>query len=302
MTSRTFLLTLLASVAVAACSDHDTPQPETPPQAPDRALAVASNGFQEATVTTGAAAAEFGNAQSGVVAIEARNSQASRDSATIPAMLIRTGSTVIRVDSLEIAITELQALTRRLGGYVGNTSYTGGQERRRQASIQLRIPASRFDALQAEVAGIGTVLSFQVQASDVGMQYTDAQARLRSKRQVEQRLLQLLATRTGKLSDVVELEEAMSEVREGIEQAEGEIRYYRNQVALSTVDVTLMEPGLVVAEPGHHPIRDSFGRAWRNFTGFIAGIIASLGWVLPLGVMAFAVIRIARWAWVKRMA
>ena len=245
------------------------------------------NGFEEASIATGPAAAEFGNAQSGVISVAAhRGPRAFRDSATVPSLLIRTGSTSLRVDSLEPAIAQIHQMVDRLGGYVGNTNYQGGEERRRMASLQLRIPATRFDELQAEVGEIGKVLSFNVQVADVGMEFTDAQARLRSKRMVEERLLQLLRTHVGKLSDVVELEQSLEEVRNEIEQTEGQLRYLRNQVALSTVMVTLMEPGLQVQEPGYHPIRDAFLMAWRNFTGFLAALIASLGWVLPtLGIL-----------------
>jgi hypothetical protein len=65
--------------------------------------------------------------------------------------------------------------------------------------------------------------------------------------------------------------------------------------------VTLSEPGLNIAEPGYHPIRDAFGTAWRNFTAFIASIIASLGWVLPLGAIVLVGWKLARRAWRRRV-
>jgi hypothetical protein len=249
------------------------------------AVKVATNGFEEASITTGASAAEFGNAVSGVISIETRPRGQLRDTATIPTLLIRTGMISLRVDSLEPAIARLQDFVKQLGGYVGNTSFQGGEERRRVATLQLRIPASRFDQLQGGISAIGTVLASNVQVSDVGMEFTDAQARLKSKRQVEQRMLQLLATRTGKLSDVVELEESLEEVRSEIEQTEGQLRYMRNQISLSTVTVTLLEPGFAVQEPGYHPIRDSFGRAWNNFLRLVADLVAATGWLVPLLAM-----------------
>jgi hypothetical protein len=251
------------------------------------AFTVATNGFQEASVTAGASAAEFGNARSGVISIETRSGRVSTDTASLPTMLIRTGNAQVRVDSLEPAIAALEALARQSGGYIGNTSFMGGEERRRQAYLQIRVPSSRFGDLQTGLSALGKVLSQSVNVQDVGEEYTDAAARLRSKRQVETRLLDLLRTRVGKLSDVVELEEALEEVREEIESTEGRLRYLSNQVGLSTMTVMLSEPGLEIAEPGYHPIRDSFGAAWRNFTLLIAGTIAAMGWLLPLLFLAY---------------
>ena len=171
----------------------------------------------------------------------------------------------------------------------------GGEERRRAATLQLRIPSGRFGDVQAGLALIGEVRSLNVQVQDVGEEYTDATARVRSKRQVEARLLELLRTRVGKLSDVIELEQALESVREEIETTEGRLRYLRNQVGLSTMTVTLSEPGLNIAQPGYHPIRDAFGMAWRNFTGLIAGLIAASGWVLPLVVLLGLGVRLVIW-------
>jgi hypothetical protein len=124
----------------------------------------------------------------------------------------------------------LEALARRGGGYIGNTAFMGGEERRRSAILQIRVPSGKFGEVQAGLASIGKVRSLNVQVQDVGEEYTDAAARVKSKRQVEARLLELLRTRVGKLSDVVELEEALEGVREEIETTEGRLRYLRNQV------------------------------------------------------------------------
>lgn len=222
------------------------------------------------------------------------------DTTSLPSMLIRTGNAALRVDSLEPAISALTDLTRRAGGYVGNTFFTGGEENRRQATLQLRVPANRFGDLQAGLAAIGEVKSLAIQVQDVGEEYTDAAARVKSKRQAEARMLDLLRTRAGKLSDVVELEQALEQVREEIEATEGRLRYLRNQVGLSTMTVTLSEPGLEIAQPGYHPIRDAFGAAWRNFTTFIAGLISASGWLIPLVAVAVLGGKGLLWLWRRR--
>jgi hypothetical protein len=88
-------------------------------------------------------------------------------------------------------------------------------------------------------------------------------------------------------------------VREEIDRFEGRLRYLRTRVAVSTLTVNLHEPHPVVGDyPGANPIPDAFRQAWRNFVGFVAGLIASLGILVPLGVIlwvAWLVLRRIRW-------
>lgn len=289
MRSRTLFLASTLSIAIAACGDRSPAREEASSDAP-----VAVGGFQEAKVVTDATASGFANAQLASYTTPGQP-RTPTDTASLPTMLIRTGQAEVRVDSLEPAIAALGALARRAGGYVGNTSFMGGEERRRAATLQIRVPSGRFGDVQSGLAQIGEVRSLNVQVQDVGEEYTDATARVKSKRQVEARLIELLRTRVGKLSDVIELEQALERVREEIETTEGRLRYLRNQVGLSTMTVTLSEPGLNIAEPGYHPIRDAFGAAWRNFTSFIAGIIAASGWMLPLVVLVGIALKLAIW-------
>ena len=290
MQPRTLILASILAFGIAACGDRARPLAISSPDDAGRSDAPAS---PPAEAKVDALALTAGS----MVRDEApsRNPQAPTDTASLPTMLIRTGQAEVRVDSLEPAIAALTALARRSGGYVGNTSFMAGEERRRMATLQLRVPSSRFGDLQAGLAAIGQVRSLNVQVQDVGEEYTDAAARVKSKRAAEARMLELLRTRAGKLSDVVELEQALERVREEIETTEGRLRYLRNQVGLSTMSVTLTEPGLNIQEPGYHPIRDAFGAAWRNFTGFIASLIAASGWVLPLLVIAGVAWRLVVW-------
>ena len=288
MQPRTLIVASILALGIAACGDRGAPASLTRDEAQ---VGTAANAPMEAKADAGLVSRSAGYLDQ----TNATGPKAPSDTTSLPTMLIRTGQAEVRVDSLEPAIAALTALARRSGGYVGNTSFMGGEERRRAASLQIRVPSSRFGDLQAGLAAIGQVRSLNVQVQDVGEEYTDAAARVKSKRAAEARMLELLRTRAGKLSDVVELEQALERVREEIETTEGRLRYLRNQVGLSTMSVTLTEPGLNIQEPGYHPIRDAFGAAWRNFTGFIAGIIAASGWMLPLVVLLGLGVRVVIW-------
>ncbi|MGH9258808.1 MAG: DUF4349 domain-containing protein, partial [Acidimicrobiales bacterium] len=141
--------------------------------------------------------------------------------AATPSMIIRTGRAAIEVDSLETAVALLRELAARLGGHVANTSMQTGAGQLRTATLELKIPSARFaDALDA-LRPIGKLESVDVQAEDVGEEYVDVEARVANSRRLEQRLITILATRTGKLQDVLEVEQALARVRQEIERYEG---------------------------------------------------------------------------------
>jgi hypothetical protein len=213
-------------------------------------------------------------------------SAAATDTAAIPAMIIRTGNATVQVDSLEPAVARVRQLAQRVGGYVANTSQQGGERETRQATLELKIPARRFDEALRGLSPLGEVESVSVSTQDVGEEFVDVTARVANSRRLEERLLGLLANRTGRLEDVLAVERELARVREQIERHEGRLRYLRTRVAVSTLTVNLHEPHPVVGDyPGANPILAAFSQAWRNFVGFVAAFIASLGILVPLGVI-----------------
>lgn len=211
-----------------------------------------------------------------------------RDSVT-PSMIIRNGSATVAVKKLDDAIVSLRRLAQRLGGYVTNTSVTTGEDQTPAATIELKIPAARFDSALTSLEPLGKVESVNTTAEDVGEEFFDVTARVANARRLEERIQVILATRTGKLEDVIAAERELARIREEIERYEGRLRFLRTRVAMSTLTVTVHESYPVVGGPGAGPIAQAFKNMWRNFVLFIAWFIASLGWLLPLAAISLVV-------------
>ena len=207
--------------------------------------------------------------------------------ATVPSMLIRTGNAVIEVDSLEIAISEVRLLAQRMGGWIANTSMQTGQGQIRSATLEVKIPAARYDEAVAGLPPLGKVEAVNEHSEDVGEEYVDLTARMTNAKRLEERLITLLATRTGRLEDVLAVERELARVREEIERYQGRMRYLSTRAAISTLSVTVHEPRpLVGNNPGRSVIGDAFRDAWRNFVWFIAGLIEAMGVLIPLALLA----------------
>lgn len=207
--------------------------------------------------------------------------------------IIRTGNASVEVAHLDSAVASVRRLAAALGGYVANTTLQGGQDQVRSAMVELKLPAERFDQAVAGLDPVGDVESVSVEAQDVGEELVDLEARIANARRLEERLVELLATRTGRLEDVLAVERELARVREEIERLEGRLRYLRSRVAVSTLVVALHEPQPIL---GHtdNPIAEAVRDAWRNFVATVAVMIAGLGTLLPVAIVVGAVVLIAQ--------
>ena len=199
-------------------------------------------------------------------------------------MLIRTGQAFVEVEKVDPAIIKIRQLVAQVGGYITNSSVSGGRDQIRQASIEIKIPNAQYDQAVGSLGSIGKVETVGSNAQDVGEEFVDVTARVANARRLEERLIDLLARRTGKLDEVLRVERELARVREEIERYEGRLRYLTARVAMSTLTINIHEPAPLI-DPGKSPIAEAFRRAWQNFVALIAALIASLGVLIPIGLI-----------------
>jgi hypothetical protein len=210
-------------------------------------------------------------------------------------LIIRTGQASIEVDSLESSMAELRRVVQKVGGFVADASVQSGRNQVRSATLELKVPAARFDELTEALGPLGRLQFVNVGAEDVSEEFVDLTARVANGHRLEDRLVELLRTRTGKLQDVLSVERELARVREEIERMEGRLRFLKTSAQLSTLSVSLYEPApLVASHPGRSVMGEAFKTAWRNFVGVVAGVIASLGFVVPVVILGWGGLIVAR--------
>ena len=217
-----------------------------------------------------------------------------------PRMLIRTGSATIEVEAIDGAVESVRQIAERMGGFLASVAVSGGRDQTRTATLALRVPSDRFDETLAALDSLGEVESVHVDSEDVGEAFADLEIRIANARRLEQRLLDLLSTRTGDLEDVLAVERELARVRQEIESMDAHMRSIRDRVQLSSISVMLHEPEpLFSSGGGENVLVRSIRQAGRNFVGFVAGFIASLGVILPLTVLLLAALGLWR-LWRRR--
>src|SRR5918998_3019528 len=210
-------------------------------------------------------------------------------------LIVRTGQASIEVDSLNPSMAELRRIVQRVGGFVADASVQSGRNQIRSATLQVKVPSNRFDDLTAGLEPLGRLQFVNVGAQDVSEEFVDLTARVENGRRLEDRLVELLRTRPGKLQDVLTVERELARIREEIERIEGRLRFLKTSAQLSTLSINLFEPPpLVASHPGHSVIAEAFKTAWRNFVGVLAGAIASLGFITPILVLGWGAVVAAK--------
>jgi|SRR5579859_140050 len=165
-----------------------------------------------------------------------------RDS-TIPngRMIVRTAALSLTTKEFDKARGGMEEILKRHGGYMGQLNVSAPSESGRSLTASLRVPSDQLDAALGELKKLGRVEGESQNGEEVTQQYVDLQARITNARNTEDQLTDILRNRTGKLSDVLAVEEEMSRVRGEIERMEAERKNLAHQVDFATVSTTLTE-------------------------------------------------------------
>jgi hypothetical protein len=208
-------------------------------------------------------------------------------------MIIRSGSLSEEVDKYDETEVKIKDITKKYSGYVTNSNASLNANGKKQGTITLRFPSDKFDAALIEIRQTGKVMNENISGKDVTEEYMDSEARLKTQRQLEDRLLKLLSEKTARLTDVVEVEQKLSGVRENIEKTEGKMKFLRDQTSYSTLAISVYEPSLLTTSTGggfFYEIEQSFKRGLNGFTAILTGIITVVIALLPILIIAFVII------------
>lgn len=155
--------------------------------------------------------------------------------------VVRNGSFSLEVADVEASLTKLTGIVKSQGGYVsGSYRYTDASTP--YLTVTFRVPAASFDAAVLALRAEGTVLSEQISTYEVTMQLVDLESRLRNLRASETALLELMTQATS-VSDVLAVQTQLTSVRSDIESYEAQRATLADQVAMTTISVTISPVG-----------------------------------------------------------
>jgi hypothetical protein len=252
-------------VGSAACSDKLSPSS-------DRAEQVAAARVAQAPATAGTAA---GTAQGAAAATYWATQK-----------LIRTADLRVQVKDVPAAVSRADSLARPLGALVADSRQSQHANGAREARLVLRVPSDRFAPILAALRTLGDVKGESMTTQDVTKEYADLETRLAVKEQTVARLRSLFDSRAAKLSDVLEVEQELSRAVTELEQLKGERRYYDQQIAMSTIGLTLFEVESAAGPQIFLPVTSALRTSLDVFARSLGGLIYAISFVLPWALLA----------------
>jgi hypothetical protein len=224
--SSAFLI-ILPALVLAACNSS---QKETPPSQM-RILKYSDLGAPSASV-------------------ESRNFPSSQAEPR-QRMVIMTADLQIEVENCNGALSKIQSIANRMSGFIVQSTTAVGFQGEATGRATLRIPSPAFDTTLSEIKNLANVLESQtIKGNDVTAEFYDVSARLENKQKVEAQFREILKSAKS-VKDILDVEQALGNVREEIEQLTGRKKYLADQVQYSTININLHEPpkGITAHEP-----------------------------------------------------
>ena len=290
------LLWTVMLLLVGACNQASRDAgPPVPISAQDKAAATA-----ESQMAGGAPGAPAPAAPTRTSDEVARAVTAAPEPEKISPKIIKTADIRYRVDDYKKSRAAIGAIIAAHGAYIAsereaNDAYTLSN------TLIIRMESGSFDKLvEALVQGAAYLNYKNISVQDVTEEYVDMTLRLKTKRAVADQYEALLK-RAGSISEVLEVERELRQVREEIESTEGRLRYLSNQVAYSTITLNIYQ------NLEHAPdteigfwaqVRDGLAGGWTA----VCYIAIAIAYLWPLWVVVAIVVWLIRRAVRKHRA
>jgi Domain of unknown function (DUF4349) len=206
--------------------------------------------------------------------------------------IIRTSTLQFETDDLNESYLNIQKAVAKCKGNLQN-DVSGKNESAAFRNLTIRVPNTNFIAFLDEISkGVNHFDRKEISSEDVTEQYIDLESRMNSKKTLEKRYLQLLQ-KANKVSEIIEIEAKLSEIREEIEAKEGQFKYLKNQIAMSTVTIEMytndaMQSGETVSFFGK--IWNEIKSGFNSLSSFILGLV-SIWPFLVISILIFIFIK-----------
>ncbi|MFL6518693.1 MAG: DUF4349 domain-containing protein [Chthoniobacterales bacterium] len=160
--------------------------------------------------------------------------------------LVRNATAELEVVSFDESVQKITAFAAEEKGYVSTTSSEKQANGKLRGEIVVKVLPDNLDRFLGKLRGIGELKNQALTTEDVTKAYFDTESRLKNARLMEQRLIEILKTKSKDVSDLLEVEKELGRVREEIETMQGELKFMDSLVAFATVTITLAEKNMNV--------------------------------------------------------
>jgi hypothetical protein len=211
--------------------------------------------------------------------------------------VIKTGGIDFQSNNIEEDYHKIRELLPKYEAYIESENQSKSDQRI-NCNLTIRVPSSIYDTLYSTLSTLGLRLDNRYSnIEDVTERYYDLQTRIKNKKALEQRYLELL-NKASEIKDIIEIERNLNEVRTDIESMQGQFNYLSKQVNFSTINLSFYEVLPYVYDLTNRKgfgarILSALNNGWQGFLSFIVGLTTLWPFVLLLigGIYLFRKIK-----------
>jgi hypothetical protein len=160
--------------------------------------------------------------------------------------LIRNATADLEIVSFEDAVQKITGFAAEEKGYLATSSSQKQANGKLSGRVVVKVLPDNLDRFLGKLRGIGELKNQAITTEDVTKQYFDTESRLKNARTMEQRLIEILKTKSKDVADLLAVEKELGRVREEIEEMQGELKFMDSQVQFATVTIQLSEKNMNV--------------------------------------------------------
>lgn len=223
-------------------------------------------------------------------------------------IVLRNASLTIVVADPGQSMDAISRMAEAMGGYVVNSdlhkTYTRDEIEVPEAYITVRVPAEKLNQALAQIKAQvedaeNDILTENVTGQDVTKEYTDLNSQLKNLEDAEAQLREIMASAT-RTEDVLAIFQQLTQVRRDIEVLKGQIKYYEESAALSSISVRIQ------AQEAVKPLQVGSWRPEGTARNAVQALIDTLQFlakaaiwivifILPVGLVVFGPLVLLVW-------
>lgn len=222
------------------------------------------------------------------------NVNSSQDNLKLNRKIIKTGEITFHTPNATETKTIISKSVVELNGYIAEDNvYDYGN--RIENRVLIRIPADNFEKLLEQISNnIDKLDSKNITSLDVSEEFIDIESRIKTKKELENRYLELLK-KANNVEEILAIEKEIGTLRTEIESIEGRLKFLQDQVSYSTLTVVYYEK--TSSSFGFNSkLSDAMKNGWTNLLWFFIGIIN----LWPFILLIFAIIIISKRIYKRR--
>ena len=217
------------------------------------------------------------------------DSSDKKEQENIEQKIIKTGDIRFETNDLEETYSKMTTAVKKYNAIVQN-DIEGKDYGSVFRKIVVRVPSKNFDLFLSDISkGVAYFDNKEISSQDVTEEYIDIDARLKAKKVLESRYLELLK-KANKVTEMLEIEKQLSAIREEIEAKEGQLRYMQSQISMSTITIefykTVANEGGATISYGSK-IWNAIASGFNGISSFFIGLLSIWPFLIVLATAVY---------------